>query len=173
MKKAIIFLVISFLFLSFASACGNSKDSQANPDSTTDVGTNGAETEKGDGKYLYETANLKLMDTPGWELEENGEDGNIVFVNNGVKAILTEVSKDKPLEEITEELIFSFKNAEILESRQDHLLLKTKRNESVVADIYFYPGERETSILIFMTREDEYESKKPIIEKLKENAIQL
>lgn len=156
-----IILVISILLL---SACGT-ESSQASLEK-------GNQTNDDNSEFLYQGKNIQVTETPGWIENTNSsysDEGNVVFENGKVKAIITVVSNEKSLEEIKSELKKSFANAEVIQESSDYVSLKTNRKESIRSDVYFNRGEDQTGIIIFMTPIKTHEKNKTIIEKFKNN----
>ncbi|UFT98902.1 hypothetical protein KO561_17165 [Radiobacillus kanasensis] len=160
-RTSVILLIFISLFVLGACQSGKGEDVQHNAEVNTEQEPN----------YLYESETVKVTETLGWQHQNptNKGEENILFQNGNVKAILTSVSNEKPLEEIKSELKASFANSETMEESETYLSLKSNHQEVIRTDIYLNSGEEKTDILIFMTPSGEYENNQEIIEEFKQN----
>lgn len=157
-KRVTALLLVCSLF--FMGACQN--------ESTSDNQVNAKESTQEEQKYLFESETVKVIETNGWkENETQSVEGNLVFENDHVKAIISEVSNEKSLEEIKAELIASLGSVEPIDDSDQHFSVKSLRKESIRTDVYLNRGEEYTGIIIFMTRNDDYDQNKSAIEKFK------
>ncbi|MFD1037826.1 hypothetical protein ACFQ3N_05305 [Virgibacillus byunsanensis] len=158
----LLFFVVSFLLV----ACQNDGNEGTEPNDKINN-----EQKQEVQNYLYESKTVKVIQTPGWQLQDNSskDKDNIMFQNENVKAILTSVSHEKSLDEIKSELKASFGNSDAIEEDEQYLSLKSNRKESIRTDIYLNSGEEQTGILIFMTPHEGYEINQELIKEFKQS----
>jgi hypothetical protein len=158
-------LLLGFIVLLLAS-CGQG-DTQDQPRQTANSGESTPPTE--DILYENKELGLRVYQAPEWELDQEGESEtfNVAFQRDKLKALITFVSPELPLDKIKQELITGSEPVQVLEESDTYLALQSKRKEPIRTDIYIEQTDQYTIIYTFKTPAHLYPTNKPHMDMFK------